>query len=480
MKQAVQVWWIRRSLRIEDNLCLAQLLQNTKAPVLPIYIWAPDEEAPWQPGAASCWWLNHSLVSLKASLEKMGLPLLVLNQPTQSAFELIKEHFTIASIVCDELPEAALIRQEKTIQTWAAQNKIVFNSVQNNLLFNHADIRNKTDKPYQVYTPFSKTCFALMEAIYPEPSVNLSKLPISVEVKKQGELLSTNIEDLRLLPQINWDKGFYLRWQPGEAGARKRLEQFIESGQLANYKLNRDFPFMADGVSGLSPHLHFGEISPLRIWQTIREAVGQKVLTPEKAIPYLRQLLWREFAHHLLHYFPETPLNNLRKEFDGFEWNDSPELFEKWKNGETGIPIVDAGMQELWQTGWMHNRVRMITASFLTKNLLIPWQQGANYFWDTLVDADLANNTMGWQWVAGCGADAAPYFRIFNPVLQSLKFDEEAQYIRRWLPMLTNAPNSKNIHSPCQEPLLYPNYPKPVIDLYASRDEALRRYKQLR
>jgi deoxyribodipyrimidine photo-lyase len=269
---------------------------------------------------------------------------------------------------------------------------------------------------------------------------------------------SLALSDLALEPSVDWASGFRETWKPGEPGALNQLERFVRES-LAGYPANRDRPAMA-GTSHLSPHLHFGEISPGEVRRAILKVASEN---REAADAHLRQLGWREFAYHLLFHYPESIHQPLRPEFSAFPWRMNPENFKAWTRGKTGYPLVDAGMRELWRTGWMHNRVRMVAASFLVKHLLIDWQEGARWFWDTLVDADLANNTLGWQWVAGCGADAAPYFRIFNPSLQTEKFDPESSYIRRWIPEFGSA-----------------KYPKPIVDHAETRARALAAFAKIR
>jgi deoxyribodipyrimidine photo-lyase len=270
-----------------------------------------------------------------------------------------------------------------------------------------------------------------------------------------------------LLPKIRWDTTIAATWRPGEAGAHARLKRFLEVA-LKDYREAREVPGKR-GTSGLSPHLHFGEIGPRQIWH----ALGPKGRTST----FLREIVWREFAHHLLHHFPQTPLRPLRPEFERFPWRRNGACLRAWQQGRTGIPLVDAGMRELWATGWMHNRVRMVVGSLLVKNLLVPWQEGARWFWDTLVDADLAANTLNWQWVAGCGADAAPYFRIFNPVTQGQRFDPAGRYIHKWVPELAGAASP---HAPLAQRGLFDSYPAPVVDLRASRERALNAYREMR
>ena len=342
----------------------------------------------------------------------------------------------------------------------------------------------KDNTPYRVFTPFWKSLYKI------GPSRDTVAIPERIPVfpgGKQANRLS--IEALGLLPAIHWDKAFYTHWQPGEDGAWTALEAFCES-RLNSYKTDRDIP-KNSGTSRLSAHLHFGEISPLQLWQYLLQwgASDTSSGTLAAVEAWLRQLGWREFSHHLLYHFPHTSLHPLDTRFERFPWRaDYADTLASWQQGQTGIPIVDAGMRELWTTGVMHNRIRMIAASLLTKNLCIPWQEGARWFWDTLVDADLANNTMGWQWTAGSGADAAPFFRIFNPVLQGEKFDAAGVYVRRWVPELANLGN-KFIHQPWSAGpdtladagiRLGREYPQPVVDLKNSRKQALAAWDRVK
>jgi deoxyribodipyrimidine photo-lyase len=314
-----------------------------------------------------------------------------------------------------------------------------FNSA---LLAEPHEIRNQSGKPYQVYGAFLRALLGSLDPPAPLPA------PRHLPAPRQWPR-SVNLRSFELLPKIPWTQTIAATWCPGEAGAHARLKRFLRVA-LADYRRARELPAVA-GTSSLSPFLHFGEIGPRQVWH----ALGAR----GRASMFLRELLWREFAYHLLHHFPRTPLEPLRPEFRKFPWKRNARYLLAWQHGRTGIPLVDAGMRELWATGWMHNRVRMVTASMLVKNLLVPWQQGARWFWDTLVDADLANNTLNWQWVAGCGADAAPYFRIFNPVTQAKRFDPRREYIRRWL---AEAPGS------------------PLVDLSESREAALDAYQAMR
>ena len=455
--------WFRRDLRLADNPALAAALA-THRPILPLFIWSPSEEGEGAPGAASRWWLHHSLAALDADLQARGSSLVV---RCGSVLEILKDVMRdtgATEVYWNRLYEPALIARDKVIK--AALPAQSFNA---NLLHEPWTIATQLGKPYQVFTPFYKACQLTGEPGRPLPAP--ARLPTPVKVA------SDDLQRLELLPRRDWAKSFPSHWKPGEAGARKLLAAFA----VERYLTDRDFP-EREGTSRLSPHLHFGEISPRQIWWGIRDS---KRPNPE---PYLRQLVWREFAHHLLFHFPHTTTEPLRSEFRAFPWATHPAQLKAWQRGLTGYPIVDAGLRELWTTGWMHNRVRMIVASFLVKDLMLPWQAGAAWFWDTLVDADLANNTLGWQWAAGCGADAAPYFRVFNPLLQGRKFDPDGAYVKRWIPELAKlAPQW--IHAPAEAPAgvltsagvqLGHTYPLPLVDHAQARLEALNAYAHIR
>jgi deoxyribodipyrimidine photo-lyase len=295
---------------------------------------------------------------------------------------------------------------------------------------------------------------------------------------------SEALDSWKLRPRNpDWAKGFHI-WSPGEAGAAEQLERFLEH-RLTGYARDRDRPDLP-GTSRLSPHLHFGEISPAQAWRAVAGAVARGAAPSADGEAYLRELGWREFCRHLLFHFPDLPSQPWRTEFERFPWRSDAAGLRAWQRGETGYPIVDAGMRELWATGWMHNRVRMIIASFLTKHLLLPWQEGKAWFWDTLVDADLANNAANWQWVAGSGADAAPFFRIFNPVLQGARFDPDGEYVKRWIPELARLP-APDIHRPWSYDRLGPagvvlgkTYPEPIVDHAAARARALEAYARVK
>lgn len=455
--------WFRRDLRLADNPALAAALA-TGRPVVPVFIWCPEEEGAWKPGAASRWWLHHSLVALDDSLRQRGARLVVRTGPSLAALQDLMRETGATEVYWNRLYEPLLIARDTAVK--AALPAQSFNG---SLLHEPWTVLNQAGKPYQVFTPFYKACLAVGEPGTPRPAPQV--------FPTVGKVSSVDFQRLELLPRRNWADGFADHWTPGETGAWRQLEAF----PVEHYGTERDRPDHT-GTSRLSPHLHFGEISPRQVWHALR--AGKR----PNAEPYLRQLVWREFAHHLLYHFPHTPTEPLRTEFRAFPWASNPDQLKAWQKGRTGYPIVDAGLRELWATGWMHNRVRMIVASFLVKDLMLPWTAGAAWFWDTLVDADLANNTLGWQWTAGCGADAAPYFRVFNPMLQGAKFDPDGAYVKRWIPELARL-DAPWIHAPFEAPAgvlqaagvrLGETYPKPLVDHAQARDEALAAYAHLK
>jgi len=474
--------WFRRDLRVADNPALKASLEDGHRP-LAVYI--HDEPDPdWPLGAASAWWLHHSLVALKQSLQQLGSDLLILSGDAQRQLARLIDCTGAEAVYWNRCYEPAPARRDAALEIYLKQHGIDVCSYNASLLREPWQLLKIDGTPYRVFTPFWKSLCKI------GPSRELVSISGNIPTfpeDKQPESLT--IESLGLLPDIPWDEAFYTHWTPGEDGAWNTLEDFCES-RLNGYKTDRDIP-ETSATSRLSAHLHFGEISALQLWQFLSNwsASDASPGTLTAVDTWLRQLAWREFSHHLLHHFPHTSLQPLDARFKCFPWRtDYAESLANWQRGQTGIPIVDAGMRELWATGYMHNRVRMIAASLLTKNLCIPWQEGARWFWDTLVDADLANNTMGWQWTAGSGADAAPFFRIFNPVLQGEKFDPAGVYVRRWVPELANLDN-KVIHQPWSaEPgsladadiRLGREYPQPVVDLKTSRQQALAAWERVK
>jgi deoxyribodipyrimidine photo-lyase len=378
-----------------------------------------------------------------------------------------------ATAVCwNERFEPAGRRVDECVATALREAGVTVSVHAGALLHDPDAVRTGDGAPYRVFTPFWKNLQQTLDVGSPLPEA-----PLAPDRAPSAWPASTPIEALGLLPDIPWDRPFYDVWQPGEAGARAALDRFL-AGPIVSYDEERNRPDLR-GTSRLSPHLCFGEIGPRTVWSAVmerRSAMGEK----KPAQVFLSELAWREFSYHLLHHFPDTTAQPLNPRFKMFPWRNDEEALQRWQRGQTGYPIVDAGMRELWATGWMHNRVRMIVASFLTKDLLIPWQAGARWFWDTLVDADLANNTMGWQWSAGCGADAQPFFRIFNPISQGQRFDPNAAYVRTWVPELAALPADR-IHAPWEAPSFRADtaYPAPMVDHAAARDTALAAFARM-
>jgi len=449
--------WFRRDLRLTDNPALAAALAAADE-VMPVFVFDPASEHPWSPGAASRWWLHHSLAALDRALRQRGSRLTILAGDSVELLAGLARHSGADSVHWSGLHEPAAAALEARCSLRLRQQGVQAQSHPGALLHAPQRLLTAAGEPYRVFTPFWKN---LRNTCSPGPA-----LPLPRDLKPAGRWPETlALDALGLLPRIDWTGAMAAAWTPGEAGALERLDRF-DADRLDRYQADRDFP-VRDGISRLSPHLHFGEISPRQAWLAA-QARGGEVQPSAAADAYCRQLAWREFAHHLLAHFPATPAEPLQRKFRDFPWRTGyAGLLRAWQRGRTGYPLVDAGMRELWATGWMHNRVRMVVASFLVKNLRIPWQEGARWFWDTLVDADLANNTLGWQWCAGCGADAAPYFRIFNPQLQAQKFDAQGQYVGRWVPELAELP------------LPGPAYPAPLVDFGESRKQALDAYRQL-
>jgi deoxyribodipyrimidine photo-lyase len=455
--------WFRQDLRLKDQPALAAAA--AAGPVIPVFILDDVSPGAWKLGGASRWWLHHSLASLA-----QNLPLLLRRgEPTEVLRNIIAESGARALYFTrDYAPWAPAL--ETRVKSMCDELGVACHRHSGFLLHEPESIRTGGGQFYKVYTPFSRACFAQGSPRAPRPHPNFSHWT--------GPLAGDSLAQWHLLPQApDWAKGFADHWQPGEAGARHRLQDFIAHG-LKGYADGRDRPDQRF-TSRLSAHLHWGEISPRQVWHAIeaaRDAAGGGL--DRDAEKYLKELLWREFSYHLLYNVPSLPETPFRPEFAGFPWAVDDVALKRWQRGETGYPIVDAGQRELWATGTMHNRVRMIAASFLIKHLLIPWQEGERWFWDTLVDADIASNAASWQWVAGCGADAAPYFRIFNPVLQGEKFDPHGAYVKRWVPELAELPDNL-VHRPWEAEQPPKDYPLPMVDHGLARDRALAAFKAI-
>ena len=475
---SISIVWFRRDLRLEDNPALSAATKSG-AHIIPLYIYAPQEDGQWAPGAASQWWLHQSLNNLQVELRAIGSELIIRTGPSLDILQKLIQETGAKAVYWNRCYEPLAIKRDTQIKETLIQQSLNVESFNSALLFEPWTIQNKTGKPFQVFTPFWRTCLALAEPPAPLPAPRSLSAPATWP-------RSLSLNDLKLEPTINWAGGFKSAWQPGVKGAHAQLRLFL--GQAVNnYDEGRNRPDRS-GTSRLSPHLHFGEISPCQIWQALKNNARKTGLSEQawKSSQYLAEIGWREFAYHLLYHFPHTPTAPLRSEFNHFPWRENSEWLKAWQKGQTGYPLIDAGLRELWTTGWMHNRVRMVVASFLVKDLLIDWQAGARWFWDTLVDADLASNTLGWQWTAGCGADAAPYFRVFNPSGQGEKFDPEGTYVRQWVPELGRLP-AKWIHRPWETPTeilttakvqLGTTYPRPIVSHAIAREIALEAYQQ--
>lgn len=472
--------WFRQDLRLGDNPALIAAL-GCGEPIIPVFIWAPDEEGQWPPGAASRRWLHQSLGQLDASLRRLDSRLIIRRGPTLETLRALLDQTGANAAFWNRRYEPVVIERDSRVKAALQKDGRIVESYNSSLLFEPWTVQTQQGKPYQVFTPFWKACLAKPEPAPPEDA------PSRIASPRRWPA-TLKLAELGLEPAIDWAAGVRASWCPGEVGASEQLKLFLEEA-LADYPVGRNRPDRM-GTSRLSPHLHFGEISVRQIWSALHgQRRGQRITHPAEALRvYGSELGWREFAHHLLFHFSQTPKQPLRKEFAFFPWQPDKANLRAWQRGRTGYPIVDAGMRELWHTGWMHNRVRMIVASFLVKDLLISWQQGAAWFWDTLVDADLASNTLGWQWTAGCGADAAPYFRIFNPVTQGEKFDPQGDYVRHWIPEIKRLP-SEWVHKPWEAPPrllaeagieLGSAYPLPIVDHREARSRALEALQRIK
>ncbi|MCC5795507.1 MAG: deoxyribodipyrimidine photo-lyase [Chromatiales bacterium] len=475
---APAIWWLRNDFRLTDNSAL-HAAAATGAPVLAVFVLPGGEADDQAGGAASRWWLHHSLAALSDRLAKWSVPLLLRRGPAADVLADIARDTGTATVFAARRYEPWARRQQRAVRARLAE-EAPLQLYGGRLMFEPAALRNRSDQPFQVFTPFWKACLAAGD-----PGPVRESLP---DLRGfSGRPGSERLEDWLLLPrQPDWAGGLREHWQPGETGALERWQEFLAEG-LDGYHLNRDRPDLA-GTSRLSPHLHFGEIGIRWLWAAVCAAERDGLCSAAAADCFRRELGWREFSAHLLYHWPELTTQPLRREFMEFPWREDADALAAWQRGATGYPLVDAGMRELWHTGWMHNRVRMVAASFLVKHLLLHWQHGEAWFRDTLVDADLANNVAGWQWVAGSGADAAPFFRIFNPVLQGQKFDPDGHYVRRWVPELARLPD-RWLQEPWSAPaevlaaagvLLGRDYPAPLVEHPAARERALAAFETLR
>jgi deoxyribodipyrimidine photo-lyase len=473
--------WFNRDLRLADNPALDAAV--ARGPVLPFFVLDDADAGAWAPGGASRWWLHGALESLDAGLRDRGARLVLRRGPAGEVIDALLAQTGADAVYWNRRYEPWAIARTEKIKASLRSRGIAARSFNAGLLAEPGQLVTLKGEPYRVFTPFWRALQAQggFDAQVPAPArIHAPALQVASDPLSQWQLRPG---------RPDWAGGLRAHWQPGEAPAQARLAAFAR-GAVQDYAEQRNLPGTA-GTSRLSPHLHFGEIGPRQVWRAVHAGVQQA--DPDAplgggAAAYLAEIAWREFSWHLLFHFPRMPQEPLRAEFAGFPWDEDPAALRAWQGGRTGYPIVDAGLRELWHTGWMHNRVRMIVASFLVKDLLLDWRAGAAWFWDTLVDADLASNSASWQWVAGCGADAAPYFRVFNPALQGAKFDPSGAYVRRWVPELARLPDAA-LHAPWEARpvdlaaagiVLGRDYPAPLVDHARARQRALWAFEQIR
>ncbi|MEM6903679.1 MAG: deoxyribodipyrimidine photo-lyase [Pseudomonadota bacterium] len=478
MSKPIFIHWFRRDLRLGDNPALTAAVDAAReadGQLLLLYIHDDATAGDWKWGGAHRWWLNQSLKSLGDAIAERGNALVLKHGQSEQIIEELCEAHDVRGVFWNRCYEAFAIERDKAIKQTLKDRSIAVESFNGSVLNEPWTIETKTGGPYRVYTPYWRA--VLDKGGITEPLAAPSDLPSAPGIN--GEAL----DSWNLHPTgPDWSGGLAERWTPGEGHAAERLSKFLD-GKVTAYDERRDYPG-EHGTSRLSPHLHWGEISPRQIWHAVveRHGIGDHTKT------YLKEIVWREFSYHLLYHYPHLPTDPLQAKFDKFPWREDAEDLKAWQDGMTGIPIVDAGMRELYETGWMHNRVRMIVGSFLVKNLLLHWTEGEHWFWDCLVDGDLASNSAGWQWIGGCGADAAPYFRVFNPVTQGERYDKDGAYVRRFVPELRDLPD-KYLHQPWEAPpivlqgagvKLGSTYPKPRVDLKQSRQRALDAFQTIK
>ena len=465
------ILWLREDLRLHDNLALNFAAESGE--FIAVYIY------PENLGAASYWWLHHSLKSLIEQYADKGVSLILRTGDPVLVLNELSAEINADNVVWNRVYSPHGIEQGQKVKLALSIQDVASKSFNSQLLIEPTQIVNKQGTPFKVFTPFWRHCLTLLS---PSPIQSLPSFnAISDNVK------SDKLDDWGLLPtKPDWAGGIKERWQPGEEGAQKRWDTFL-SRTISKYKDGRDIPSQ-ENTSMLSPHLVFGEIGPRQIWFDTQQAIVTNEIDSENGNKFLSEIGWREYSRYLLVHFPHVTDTPFNQKFIGFPWQDDAKLLDAWKKGMTGYPIVDAGMRELWHTGYMHNRVLMVVGSFLTKHCLTHWKEGMNWFWDTLVDADIGNNTASWQWISGSGADAAPYFRIFNPILQGEKFDKEGDYIKKWVPELKKMP-SRFINKPWEADgktlemagvSLGVDYPLPVVDHKQARERALAAYQAMK
>ena len=473
------IYWFRQDLRTLDLPGLAAAAA-TGRPVIACYTLDEHSAGDNVPGGASRWWLHHSLEALSAELAQLGGSLVLRRGAAPVELDRLIEETGAEGVYCSRLYEPWANTLEESLHTALDARGVTFRRYPGALLFEPGKVMNQSGRPFKVFTPFWRHCRAGSPLATPKPR------PADCSWY-DGTLDSDSLASWGLLPtQPDWAQGWSSQWQPGSAGAYNRLKLFL-AGPVEDYSEGRNHP-AREATSRLSAHLHFGEISPRAVWHAALGLAARKAGSEQQVDKFLSEMGWREFSHHLLYHFPHIESQPFKPQFREFPWLGNEGALRAWQRGQTGYPVVDAGMRELWHTGYMHNRIRMVVASFLTKHLLVHWRAGAHWFWDTLVDADLANNSCGWQWVAGSGADASPYFRIFNPVIQGEKFDARGSYVRQWVPELALLPD-RYLNRPWEAPpavlekadvRLGDNYPLPLVDHKSARESALAAYAAIR
>lgn len=468
MQKSPTLLWFRNDLRLADNSALAAAIE-LGSPIIPIFIWAPEEAGNWAPGAASKWFLRQSLESLRAEFRKHGGELVIRKGDSLKTLSEIIEHTGAKRVFWNRRYESPLREIDTVIKRALRNDGIEVESFNSSLLNEPHTVSTGAGKPYKVYTPYWRK--VKDREIEPITELDYASMEFPKEYPR-----TLGLEELNLLPSKQWPQKFNSYWEVSEKAAQKHLQVFLEH-RAEDYDVARDIP-KKEGTSSLSPFLRWGLIGPRQIIHALKSKYDMNTVGPQT---YSKEIYWREFAYNVLYHYPNTPDAPLQEKYSDFPWESDAEVLSSWQLGKTGYPIVDAGMRQMYQTGWMHNRVRMIVSSLLVKHLLQDWREGARWFWDTLVDADLASNTLGWQWSGGCGADAAPYFRIFNPITQGKKFDPDGEYVKQWVPELSNVP-PKYIHEPWEASKhelesygldLGTDYPKPIIEHSLGRKRAL-------